>query len=178
MAEVVTLARPYAEAVFRLADDDGKLAAWSETLAVMAGVAGHSEVRDCIGNPGLTAEQVYGLFVALLRREIDTQAQNLVRVLVANDRLALLPQIHELFEHLRHEREGVLDADISTAFALDDAQLTDLVAGLEAKFKRRINARINVDKELIGGVKVAIGDEVIDGSVRGRLAAMAAALQK
>lgn len=178
MAEVVTLARPYAEAVFRLADDGGKLAPWSDTLAAMANVAGHPEVRDCIGNPGLTAEQVYGLFVSLLRREIDTEAQNFVRVLVANDRLALLPQIHEMFERLRHEREGVLDAEIGTAFALDDAQVKDLVAGLEAKFKRRINPHINVDKELIGGVKIAIGDEVIDGSIRGRLAAMAAALQK
>lgn len=178
MAEVVTLARPYAEAVFRLADDGRKLAAWSDTLAAMANVAGHPEVRECIGNPGLSADQVYGLFVSLLRREIDTEAQNLVRVLVGNDRLALLPQIHEMFEHLKHEREGVLDADISTAFALDDAQLKDLIASLEAKFKRRINAHIIVDKELIGGAKVVIGDEVIDGSVRGRLAAMAAALQK
>jgi F-type H+-transporting ATPase subunit delta len=178
MAEVVTLARPYAEAVFRLADDGGALAAWSDTLAAMAGVAGHPEVRECIGNPGLSAEQLYGLFVSLLRGEIGKEAQNLVRVLITNDRLALLPQIRELFEDLKHEREGVLDANISTAFALDDAQLNDLVASLEAKFKRRINAQINVDKELIGGVKVVIGDEVIDGSVRGRLATMAAALQK
>lgn len=178
MAEVATLARPYAEAVFRLADDAGALAAWSDTLAAMANVAGHPEVRECIGNPGLSAEQLYGLFVSLLRHEIGKEAQNLVRVLIANDRLALLPQIRELFEGLKHEREGVLDANISTAFALDDAQLKDLVASLEAKFKSRINAQINVDKELIGGVKVVIGDEVIDGSVRGRLATMAAALQK
>jgi F-type H+-transporting ATPase subunit delta len=178
MAEAVTQARPYAEAVFRLADDGGTLAAWSETLAAMAAVADHPEVREYIGNPGLTAEQLYGLFVSLLRREIDKEAQSLVRVLISNDRLALLPQIYEMFEHLKHAREGVLDANISTAFSLDDAQLKDLVAGLEAKFKSRINAQVTVDKELIGGVKVVIGDEVIDGSVRGRLATMAAALQK
>jgi len=178
MAEVVTLARPYAEAVFRLADEGGALAGWSDALAAMAGVASHPEVRDCIGNPGLSAEQLYGLFVSLLRQDIDKEVQNLVRVLIANDRLALLPQIQEMFEHLKHEREGVLDAHVSSAFALDDAQLKDLVAGLEAKFKRRINAQVNVDKELIGGVVIAIGDEVIDASVRGRLASMAAALQK
>ena len=178
MAEAVTLARPYAEAVFRLADDGGALAAWSETLAAMAAVADHAEVREYIGNPGLTADQLYGLFVSLLRRELDREAQGLVRVLIANDRLALLPQIYEMFEQLKHEREGVLDANISTAFSLDDAQLKDLVAGLEAKFKSRINAQVTVDKDLIGGVKVVIGDEVIDGSVRGHLATMAAALQK
>ena len=178
MAEAVTLARPYAEAVFRLAAEGGTLAAWSDTLASMAAVADHPEVGAYIGNPGLTAEQLYGLFVSLLGREIDKEAQSFVRVLIANDRLALLPQIHEMFEHLKHEREGVLDANISTAFSLDDAQLKDLVTGLEAKFKSRINAQVTVDKELIGGVKVVIGDEVIDGSIRGRLATMAAALQK
>lgn len=178
MAEAVTLARPYAEAVFRLAADGGALATWSDTLGAMAVVAGHPEVREYIGNPGLTAEQLYGFFVSLLGREIDREAQGLVRVLIANDRLALLPQIHEMFEHLKHEREGVLDANISTAFSLDDAQLKDLIASLEAKFKSRINAQVTVDTELIGGVKVVIGDEVIDGSIRGRLATMAAALQK
>lgn len=178
MAEAVTLARPYAEAVFRLAADGGTLAPWSETLATMANVADHAEVREYIGNPGLTADQLYGLFVSLLGRDIDKEAQSLVRVLISNDRLALLPQIYEMFELLKHEREGVLDANISTAFSLDDAQLKDLIASLEAKFKSRINAQVSVDKELIGGVKIVIGDEVIDGSVRGRLASMAAALQK
>jgi len=178
MAEAVTLARPYAEAVFRLAADGGTLAPWSDTLAAMAAVAGHPEVSEYIGNPGLTAEQLYGLFVSLLGREIDREAQSLVRVLIANDRLALLPQIYEMFEQLKHESEGVLDANISTAFALNEVQLKDLVAGLEAKFKSKINAQVNIDEDLIGGVKVVIGDEVIDGSVRGRLAAMAAALQK
>jgi len=178
MAEAVTLARPYAEAVFRLAADGGALAAWSDTLATMAAVADHPEVRDYIGNPGLTADQLYGLFVSLLGREIDKEAQSLVRVLISNDRLVLLPQIYEMFEQLKHEREGVLDANISTAFSLDDTQLKDLVASLEAKFKSKINAQVTIDKDLIGGVKVVIGDEVIDGSVRGRLATMAAALQK
>jgi F-type H+-transporting ATPase subunit delta len=178
MAEALTLARPYAEAVFRLADDGGALAAWSDTLAAMAAVAGHPQVREYIGNPGLTAEQLYGLFVSLLGREIDPEAQSLVRVLISNDRLTVLPQIYAAFEQLKHASEGVLEANISTAFSLEEAQLKDLVASLEAKFKSRVNAQVTVDKELIGGVKVVIGDEVIDGSVRGRLAAMAAALQK
>ena len=99
-----------------------------------------------------------------------------MRVLIANDRLALLPEIRAMFEVLKNEREGVVDADIASAFPLDDAQLAGLVADLEKRFKRKINPHVSVDPELIGGVRVAVGDEVIDGSVRGKLAALAAGL--
>ena len=176
MAEVATIARPYAEAVFALADTAGQLSEWSQSLASMAEVAAHPDVKACIGDPNLTAERLYGLFVSLCREPLSAAAQNFVRVLIENDRLALLPQIRTAFEALKNEREGVIDAEITSAFPLDDTQLAGLVADLEKRFKRRINPHLSVDRELIGGVRIAVRDEVIDGSVRGKLAAMAAGL--
>ena len=175
MAEIATLARPYAEALFRLADGSGRLSAWSGTLARMAQVAAHPDMQACIGNPSLGSDQLYGLF-ASLSGELDAEAQNLLRVLIANDRLPLLPEIDAMFEALKNEREGVVDAQITTAFEFQDGQLASLVADLEKRFGRKINPQVTVDKNLIGGVRVVVGDEVIDGSVRGKLSAMQAGL--
>jgi F-type H+-transporting ATPase subunit delta len=171
MAEIATLARPYAEAVFRLAAGSGRLTAWSDALARMAQVAAHPDVQACISDPNLGADRLYSLF-ASLSGDLDAEAQNLLRVLIANDRLLLLPEIHALFEALKNEREGVVDAQIATAFEFQAGQLASLVAELEKRFGRRINPQVTVDKTLIGGVRVVVGDEVIDGSVRGKLTAM------
>jgi F-type H+-transporting ATPase subunit delta len=177
MAEAATIARPYAEAVFGLADKPGALAKWSAVLASMAAAAAHPDVRALIGDPKVDESQLYGLFVSFAGADVPAEAQNLVRVLIANDRLTLLPEIRELFERARREREGVLEAEIRTAFPMANGQLEALVGGLERRFKRRIDPRVVVDKDLIGGVRIAVGDEVIDGSVRGKLEDMANALK-
>ena len=177
MAETVTIARPYAEAVFGLADKAGALAGWRDMLATMAQVAAHPEMRACIANPNIGAKQIYDLFIALCKEDFPVEARNFVRVLIANDRLALLPEIHALFEELKNGREGVVEAEIRTAFPLDNAQVNGLVADLGRRFRRRVQPRVTVDKELIGGVRITAGDEVIDCSVRGKLEEMAAALK-
>jgi F-type H+-transporting ATPase subunit delta len=177
MAENVTVARPYAEAIFALADRGGGLDKWSRTLAVMAVVAADPEMRTAIGNPNLSADQVYGLFAGACG-DLALEAQNLVRVLIENRRLAMLPEIREIYEELKNEREGVIDALITSAQPLDSGQVSALVAELERRFKRKVNPQVEVDPELIGGVRMRVGDEVIDGSVRGKLAAMAVALTK
>lgn len=177
MAEAVTIARPYAEAVFALADKGGDLAKWSRTLATMAAVSANPEVRRAIGDPNLSSEQVYGLFAAA-SGTLATEEQNFLRVLIENDRLAALPEIAAIYEDLKNEREGVVEAVITTAFPLDKQQLAALVGEIESRFKRKVQPQVNVDASLIGGVRMQVGDEVIDGSVRGRLAAMAAALMK
>ena len=177
MAEVATVARPYAEAVFSLADKSGSTAGWLSTLGTMAQVAGNPEMQACIGNPNVGPKALYDLFVALCKQDFTAEARNFVRVLIANDRLGLLPEIFAQFGELKNEREGVLEAVIRSAFPLDNAQTTALVADVSRRFNRRIQPRVVVDKELIGGVHITVGDEVIDGSVRGKLEAMATALK-
>jgi len=177
MAEAVTIARPYAEAVFAFADGAGGLGKWSQTLAVMAAVATNPDVAAASSNPKLTSNQLYGLFAAACG-DLAIEAQNFVRLLIENGRLDLLPEIRDLYEELKNEREGVVDAVITTAYPLDSRQLAALVSELEIRSRRKVKAQVKVDAGLIGGVRMQVGDEVIDGSVRGRLAAMAAALMK
>jgi len=177
MAEAATVARPYAEAVFGLAQKAGALAPWSRALAGMARIASHPDMRVWIANPNLSPRQIYDLVMSLGAGDLTEEQRNLLRLLIANDRLGLLPEIHAQFVHLKNELEGVVEAEIRTAFPLDNQQLSGLVANLERRFKRRVQPRVSQDKELIGGVHITVGDTIIDGSVRGKLEGMAAALK-
>jgi len=177
MAEPSTVARPYAEAAFKLADEAGALARWSEMLGALALVAGDERVQAAVGDPKLSDAQVAGLFISILAGKLNGEADNLVRVLAANGRLELLPEIRDQFEALKDEREGVVEAEVQSAFDLSDAQLRDLVQRLEKKTGRRIRARVQIKQDLIAGVRVILGDKVIDGSARAQLAALETALK-
>ena len=177
MAEPSTIARPYAEAVFKLADGHGKLADWSAALANLAAVAADERVRSAVGDPNLPAAKVAGLFIAILAGKLSGEAENLVRVLAQNGRLDVLSEIRLQYEALRNEREGVIEAQVISAFELGEAQLADLVVRLEKKTGRKVKAKVSVDKELIGGVRVVLGDKVIDGSARAQLGALENALK-
>ena len=176
MAENVTLARPYAEAAFQLARANSALGPWQQALDRMAAVAADAQMVECIGNPRLQTSQVSQLFLEVAG-SLSAEQQNFVRLLVDNERLQVLPEIRDLYVELKNGQEGVKEADIASAFPLDDATLKNLVAELEARFQCRIQATVSLDPELIGGVRIAVGDQVIDASVRGKLAAMATALQ-
>ena len=177
MAEATTVARPYAEAAFGLADEAGSLARWSEMLAALAAVAADARVRLAAGDPRLSDAQRAGLFIAILAGRLSGEAENFLRVLAQNDRLALLPEIREQFEVLKNEREGIVEATVESAFELTDAQLKDIVARLEKKTGRKVRPHVSVDRELIGGVKIVLGDKVIDGSARAQLGALEIALK-
>jgi len=177
MAEPSTIARPYAEAVFRLADAQGKLAEWSAALANLSAVAADERIGRAIGDPGLSDAKVAGLFISVLSGKLSGDAENFVRVLAENGRLDVLPEIRVQYEALKNGREGVVEADVYTAFDMDPAQLADLTARLEKKTGRKVKTRVSVDKTLIGGVKIVIGDQVIDGSARAQLAALENALK-
>lgn len=177
MAENVTIARPYAEAAFKLAQGAGALGPWSEALDRMAAVVADPQMKDCITNPKLGADSLVELFSGIVGGTLDKTQQNFVRVLVDNERLLVLPEIRDLFVERKNEHEGVRDADILSAFPLDDATLKSLTAELEARFKAKLNVSVTVDPALIGGVVITVGDDVIDASVRGKLANMAAALK-
>ncbi len=177
MAENVTIARPYAEAAFQLASAGNALGPWSEALDRLACIAADPQMGDCISDPKLQPAQLAGLFLDVAGTGLSAEQQNYVRVLVENERLQVLPEIRDLFVALKNEHEGVKEANIVSAFPMDDATLKALVADLEARCKAKLNVTVSVDPELIGGVKIAVGDEVIDASVRGKLANIAAALQ-
>lgn len=177
MAELVTIARPYAEAVFRLAKEKGALPAWSAQLSSLSAFAQNADMAACLANPGLTAGQKAELVKSLLKGGADGDLASFIQVLADNDRLGVLPEIAAFFEALKAEEEGVKDAVIHSAFPMSDAERTGLVPALEAHFKAKLRPQVQLDPELIGGIKVVVGDQVLDASVRGRLDAMATSLR-
>jgi F-type H+-transporting ATPase subunit delta len=177
MAENVTIARPYADAAFELARGADALGPWAEALERLAAIATDPAMQACIGDPNLSDDQLYKLFVEVAGEGLTPEQQNFVRILVENERLQVLPEIRDLFVQRKNEHEGVKEAVITSAFPLDDATLATLKSDLEARFKARLEVQVRLDPDLIGGVRIAVGDEVIDASVRGKLANMAAALK-
>jgi F-type H+-transporting ATPase subunit delta len=176
MAEPLTIARPYAEAVFKLARDSNDLARWSRTLEVLEILVADPQMQAAIGDPNLGAQQLEALILGVAGEAVDGAGRNFVQVLITNDRLALMSEIRALFEELRRQHEGILEARIISALPIDDHQRAELVARLEAKHGRKVSAQVEVDPKLIGGVRIVIGDKVIDATVRGKLDAMVAAL--
>jgi F-type H+-transporting ATPase subunit delta len=177
MSELSTLARPYAEAVFRMAQGENDLAGWSSRIATLATIASDAQVARLIADPAVSDERVASLVIDVAGPDLGERGGNFVKVLAENDRLALLPEISVQFETLKATAEGTLEATITSAQELTQTQIDDLVAGLKAKFNRTVNVQVAVDPELIGGAVIAIGDQVIDGSVKGRLQRMSFALQ-
>jgi F-type H+-transporting ATPase subunit delta len=177
MSELSTLARPYAEAVFRMAQGENDLAGWSSRIATLAAIVSDAQAARLIADPTVSTERVAGLIIDVAGAELGERGGNFVKVLAENDRLSVLPEIGVQFETLKANAEGILEATITSAQALTQAQLDDLVAGLQARFSRAVNVQVAVDPELIGGAVIAIGDQVIDGSVKGRLQRMSFALQ-
>lgn len=177
MAEAITIARPYAEAVFKSAQATNTINEWSAMLKFAASVANDPQIRSLIGNPSVSARQLADIFLELGKNKLNEAGRNLILLMAENGRLDVLPQVSELFEQLKSQHEGVLEAKIVSAFPLNATQLRKLITALERKFGHEINATVSVDPELIGGVKIEIGDEILDSSVRGKLNAMAVALK-
>jgi F-type H+-transporting ATPase subunit delta len=173
MAEIATIARPYAEAAFRLAQQRQALPAWSEALERLAQVAGDPQAGALIGNPNVAPTQVIDLFSSAGGK--DAEVGSFVRLLAENGRLACLPEIAAQFHTMKQAEEGVREGVVHSAFPLDEKQLRDLKTLLEGRFGQ-LQLSVQVDPALIGGVKVVVGDQVLDTSVSGKLAAMRAAL--
>jgi F-type H+-transporting ATPase subunit delta len=173
MAEIATIARPYAEAAFRLARQRQALPVWSEALGRLAQVAEDSQASALIGNPNVAPKQVEDLFRAVGGN--DAEVGNFVHLLADNHRLSCLPEIAAQFQTMKQGEEGVKEGVVHSAYPLDEAQLRDLKTLLEGHFGR-LQLSVHVDLALIGGVKVVVGDQVLDSSVSGKLAAMRAAL--
>ncbi|MFP5419435.1 MAG: F0F1 ATP synthase subunit delta [Gammaproteobacteria bacterium] len=177
MSELSTLARPYAEAVFRMATGENALAGWSSRVATLAAIVSDAQMAALIADPAVSSARIATLIIDVAGADLGERGANFVKVLAENDRLTLLPEISAQFETLKAEAEGVVEATITSAQALTQAQVDELVAGLKARFNRSVTVQVAVDPELIGGAIIAIGDQVIDGSVKGRLQRMSFALQ-
>jgi len=178
MADLTTIARPYAEAAFRLAREKSAFDQWSGMLKLLDAVVQDERVARCIGDPKVSGEQLENLILGICGEQLDGAGRNFVQILVHNDRLTVVPSIREQFEQLRLEHEGVLEAEIHSAFAIDAPQIDQIVKKLEAKYQRKVRVEISVDPQLIGGVKIVVGDKVFDATVRGKLDAMSAALTR
>jgi F-type H+-transporting ATPase subunit delta len=177
MAEAVTIARPYAVAVFRLAKEKNALAKWSEMLGLASAVAADVQMHVLIEDPKLASADLERLFISICGDSLDASGVNLIKLLVEYDRLALLPEIASIYEDLKAQDEGTLDAEITAAAKLDDKQVKMLVSQLQVKFGKKVEAHVKVDPEIIGGIKIVVGDTVIDASVRGRLQELAYTLK-
>ena len=173
MAELSTIARPYAEALFEaVSHEQGALEQWAALLSEMAQVADLPDVREALATPALNNTQRFDIFSGLLKTPLNDKARNLLNLLIANGRLLLLPQVAEQFELLKHKQEGSAVARISSAFPLQGDELNKLVTALEKKFGLKLEPEVTVDADLIGGVRVVVGDQVLDTSVQARLARM------
>ncbi|MGH8753951.1 MAG: F0F1 ATP synthase subunit delta [Burkholderiales bacterium] len=178
MVENVTIARPYAEAVFKLAKEQNTLAQWAKMLALLKTVVTDPHVIAYISNPNFSAVQIESLLLGICGKKLDGMGRNFVQVLTRSDRLALLPEIQELFEALKAEQEGVLEVKINSAFPLSKKQESELVRLLKRRYQRKVVTQLSIEPELIGGVIIAVGDHVLDATVRGKLETMRAALTR
>lgn len=172
MAERTTIARPYADAAFGIAKDMSALADWSAMLALAKAVAADPAMARTLENPKLGAEEKSSLFLSIAGDRFTAEMRNFVRVLVDAHRIELLPEIAELFEAFRADAEGVAKATIESAQPLSDAQVAELAEAMARRLGKRVDATASVNPALIGGARIAVGDTVIDGSVRGKLAHM------
>ena len=175
MAELATLARPYAEALFQVAvkGDLKQITAQVEALAV---VTADAQLRQFADNPKATPEQVMDVIASALKTPLGDIAKNLLSTVIANGRLTVLTEIAAQFHALVNERSGVSDAQVFSAFEIAPEQLGQLMSTLEKRFGRKLNAIVQIQPELIGGIRVVVGDEVLDTSVKARLDQMKVAL--
>jgi len=176
MAEAITVARPYAQAAFMFADAHHSLKDWSDMLGLLAGIADDADMHELIESPQLSVAQLAELFITVGGERLNEKCSNFVRVLAANGRLSLLPEIAALFEIQRRDAEGTIQAEMTSAFAATEAQQASIVASLRKRLGREVVLSCSIEPDLIGGAVIRAGDLVIDGSVRGKLERLGSAL--
>lgn len=177
MAELTTLARPYAKAAFEHAQSQKQLASWSAMLGLAAAVSQDDTMQSVLKAPRLTSANKAATFIDVCGDKFDGKVQNFIHVVAENDRLPLMPEIAALFDLYKAEQEKSVDVDVTSAFALNQEQQDKLAKVLSARLGREVRLHASEDASLIGGVVIRAGDLVIDGSIRGKLANLAEALK-
>jgi len=174
MAELATIARPYAEALFKATKSDlNGAAVWVEALQE---IAKNPQLQQFSDNPNVTNAQVFDVVTGVARVALPEMAKNFLRTVIENGRLSAVPEIAEQFRVLKNAQSGSSDALVYSAFAIDEAALADLTVTLEKRFARKLNVTVQLQPDLIGGIRVVVGDEVLDSSVKARLEQMKVAL--
>ena len=174
MAEIATIARPYAEALFKAsAADLSTVAAWVEELAV---IAANPQLQQFADSPKVSVAQVFDVVAGVAKTPLNEPAKNFLRTVIANGRLSVLPEIAAQFRALKNAQSGASDAVVYSAFPIDEAGLRTVAESLERRFGRKLTTRVELDPSLIGGIRAVVGDEVLDTSVKARLEQMKAAL--
>lgn len=169
MADMSTLARPYARALFELAQDENRLEDWAGRLAFWTAVVSNPDMQQRLEDPSITRQQQAEMLEAVVADGNDDHGRNVIRLLAENDRIAQIPQIFLMFEEFRANAQGEIEATVRTAFPLTDAQESNIVAALSKRLERKVRLVSVIDKDLIGGAIIQAGDLVIDGSLRGRV---------
>ncbi|MDE0659127.1 MAG: F0F1 ATP synthase subunit delta [Gammaproteobacteria bacterium] len=178
MAEIATLARPYANAVFNVARSTGRLTQWAPMLGLLARAVETDQVKGLIAAPSFAPAVKAHRLIDVVSDEVDDRCRRFVHVLADNHRLDLLPEIAAQYDALKAEAEKTLDVQITAAVELTDAQVDDYTEALRRRFDQAVNVNVEVDAGLVGGAVVRAGDTVIDGSVRGRLTRLVESLQR
>jgi F-type H+-transporting ATPase subunit delta len=174
MAELATIARPYAEALFKAsAQDLSTTAAWVDELAA---IAGNAQLLQFAGSPKVTTVQVFDVVAGVAKSTLNDHAKNFLRLVIDNGRLSALPEIATQFRALKNAQSGSSDAVVHSAFPIDGAALAEVATTLEKRFGRKLNVTVELQPDLIGGIRVVVGDEVLDTSVKARLEQMKVAL--
>jgi len=177
MAELTTLARPYAKAAFQHALAAKQLQSWFDALEVAAAVAEEASVKKVLVTSSLSAAQKASVFLNVCGEKLDENMKNFIQTLASNKRLALLPYIRNLFAAMKAQQEKTIDVEVTAAYELPADLINKLAEVLSTKLDRKVSVQGSVDKSLLGGVVIHTGDTVIDGSVRGRLAKLAEAMK-
>ena len=176
MADTITIARPYAKAAFDFAVEKNNVDQWLEMITFICLVASDANVVKMLKTTTAATEQA-NLFIALGGEQLDENGQNLIKVLAQNERLSVLPEVAVLFAQYRDEFMKQVDAEIISATELNDAQMADIAASLEKRLARKVKLNVSIDKSLVAGVIIRVGDLLIDGSIRGKLDRLSSQLQ-
>ena len=176
MADQANLARPYAKAIFELAQEQGNLAGWSDQLELLSTIAASNEMLSFISNPRVSDADVADLIFAVASDNLSAEAGNLVRLLVRNGRVEVLPEISRAYAVLKDEAESIVEAQMTTAANIDDSQKQQFADVLQKSLGRTVKLDFDVDEELIGGAVIRAGDWVVDGSVKAQLEQLVSAI--
>jgi len=177
MAELAALARPYAEAVFLMAEEKGSIDKWSDALEFLKLVMSDELISKFADNPKVSQAMLEKAMLDISKDQLDEEGLNLIKLLIKNDRLQLVSEVQEQYEIKKAQKSGELNVEITSAFPMSESDQKELVKSLSTAFGKQVKVSVEEDSSLIGGMIVRAGDKVIDGSVSGQIQQLAKQLK-